>query len=118
MIRAHEIQRAAVLNHPHGLAFQPDVFTQKGRGLVAGDIGAVYLVAPAVEGDPAPLMIDFCKTALARGVTRFVLLSASLIPEGGPFRSPNLSGVAASQLCTAQGVLPRHSQSHPYQWLG
>lgn len=48
-------------------------------------IGAVYLVAPTVEGDPAALMIDFCKTALAQGVTRFVLLSASLIPEGGPF---------------------------------
>lgn len=48
-------------------------------------IGSVYLVAPAIEGDPSSIMIDFCKTALAHGVNRFVLLSASLLPEGGPF---------------------------------
>lgn len=48
-------------------------------------IGAVYLVAPTIEGSPANIMIEFCEAALAQGVDRFVLLSASLEPEGGPF---------------------------------
>lgn len=45
---------------------------------------SVYLVAPAIHGDPAPLMIDFVSEAIQRGVRRFVLLSASLLPRGGP----------------------------------
>ncbi len=47
-------------------------------------IGAVYLVAPV--GDPAPLgaMQPLIDLALARGVERFVLLSASMIDAGGP----------------------------------
>lgn len=48
------------------------------------DVSAVYLVAPAVDADPAPIMIDFAELALTRGVSRFVLLSASLLPAGGP----------------------------------
>lgn len=43
---------------------------------------AVYLVTP--PGDAAGLMIDFCGHALSRGCQRFVLLSASLLPAGGP----------------------------------
>ena len=45
---------------------------------------AVYLVAPAVDGDPAQIVIDFARLALEQGVPRFVLLSASLLPAGGP----------------------------------
>ena len=52
------------------------------RALV--DVSSAYLVAPAVDGDPAPVMINFVKRALERGVSRFVLLSASLLPSGGP----------------------------------
>jgi ergot alkaloid biosynthesis protein len=48
------------------------------------DVSSTYLVAPAIDGDPAPVMINFVKRALERGVSRFVLLSASLLPAGGP----------------------------------
>ena len=47
------------------------------------DVASVYLVAPAIE-DPAPTMINFVRRALERGISRFVLLSASLLPAGGP----------------------------------
>jgi ergot alkaloid biosynthesis protein len=48
------------------------------------DVTSVYMIAPAIEGDPAPLMIDFAAQAMEQGVRRFVLLSASLLPRGGP----------------------------------
>jgi ergot alkaloid biosynthesis protein len=47
-------------------------------------VTAAYLVAPALQQDVAPIMIDFLELALKRGVSRFVLLSASLLPAGGP----------------------------------
>jgi len=48
-------------------------------------VSAVYLVAPtSLGGDPAPMMIDFIQRAMEREVRRFVLLSASLLPRGGP----------------------------------
>lgn len=45
---------------------------------------AVYLVAPAAGGETARIMTAFIEQAVARGVRRFVLLSASLLPAGGP----------------------------------
>ncbi len=48
------------------------------------EVSAAYLVAPALDGDPAPLMINFVQRAIERGVSRFVVLSASLLPAGGP----------------------------------
>lgn len=47
-------------------------------------VSGVYLVAPAIQGDPAPIVIDFVKEAIGAGAKRFVLLSASLLPAGGP----------------------------------
>jgi ergot alkaloid biosynthesis protein len=47
-------------------------------------VSAIYLVAPPIAGDPAPMMIDFIQRARERGITRFVLLSSSLLPAGGP----------------------------------
>ena len=47
-------------------------------------VGAVYLVAPALVVDPLPMMSVFIYQALTAGVRRFVLLSASSLPEGGP----------------------------------
>ena len=41
-----------------------------------------YLVSPALVDDPATLMRPFITRALESGVRRFVLLSASAIPEG------------------------------------
>ena len=48
------------------------------------DIGAVYLVAPPLVVEPVASMQVFIEKALAKGVRRFVLLSSSAIPEGGP----------------------------------
>lgn len=48
------------------------------------DIDAVYLVAPPGVVDPLAVMLAFLQQALHSGVTRFVLLSASSIDEGGP----------------------------------
>ncbi|MEI9991287.1 MAG: ergot alkaloid biosynthesis protein [Rhizomicrobium sp.] len=47
-------------------------------------VTAAYLVAPARGGDPAQAMIGFVQAAMARGMGRFVLLSASLLSAGGP----------------------------------
>ena len=47
-------------------------------------VGRVYLVAPVGALDPYPAMAAFLGRALESGVRRFVLLSASSLPEGGP----------------------------------
>jgi ergot alkaloid biosynthesis protein len=47
------------------------------------EISALYIVAPASGADAADV-IDFMRLAVARGVRRFVLLSSSLLPIGGP----------------------------------
>jgi uncharacterized protein YbjT (DUF2867 family) len=44
---------------------------------------SVYLVPP-LAGDAAGVVIDFARAALAHGVRRFVLLSMSGLPPGGP----------------------------------
>ncbi|MBO9436988.1 ergot alkaloid biosynthesis protein [Ruegeria sp. R13_0] len=47
-------------------------------------VGAVYLVAPTDTVDSLGAMRAGLEAALASGVTRFVLLSASSLEEGGP----------------------------------
>jgi ergot alkaloid biosynthesis protein len=47
-------------------------------------VWAVYLVPPPGAGEVSAAMIAFVQTAMARGVRRFVLLSGSPMPEGGP----------------------------------
>jgi uncharacterized protein YbjT (DUF2867 family) len=46
--------------------------------------GAVYLVAPGTVGNVHALMLDFIAAAMRKGVRRFVLLSMSGLPAGGP----------------------------------
>ncbi|MFP2905308.1 NAD(P)H-binding protein [Pyxidicoccus sp. 3LFB2] len=46
------------------------------------DVDAVYLVSPAMVGDPALVMVPFIDRALARGVRNFVFLSSSVVDEG------------------------------------
>jgi uncharacterized protein YbjT (DUF2867 family) len=46
------------------------------------DVEAVYLVAPAMDGDPSHVMVPFIDRALARGVRNFVFLSSSAVEEG------------------------------------
>lgn len=48
------------------------------------DVAAVYLVAPSGAADPLAAMRPFLRASLDAGVRRFVLLSASSLPEGGP----------------------------------
>lgn len=45
---------------------------------------AIYLVAPSNVADPLEAMTPFLRRALDAGVRRYVLLSASSLPEGGP----------------------------------
>ncbi|MEJ0064287.1 MAG: NAD(P)H-binding protein [Caulobacteraceae bacterium] len=47
-------------------------------------VSAVYLVPPPGAGDVSAAMIALVQTAMARGARRFVLLSGSPMPEGGP----------------------------------
>lgn len=48
-------------------------------------ISAVYIVAPTGEESVLAGELAFIEFAAKRGVTRFVLLGSSMIPEGGPF---------------------------------
>lgn len=47
-------------------------------------VDRVYALAPGLVEDPSVLMIPVLERALAGGVRRVVLLSASVVPEGGP----------------------------------
>jgi len=47
------------------------------------DVRGIYLVAPTRNGMQLEAMGPFLRQALSQGVRRFVLLSASLLPEGG-----------------------------------
>jgi len=47
-------------------------------------VSAAYLVGPPRGGDASAAMIAFVQAAMARGARRFVLLSGSPMPEGGP----------------------------------
>lgn len=49
-----------------------------------GGVGAVYLVAPSDIAEPLDAMTPFLRRALRAEVRRYVLLSASSLPEGGP----------------------------------
>ena len=46
-------------------------------------VSAVYLLAPPLVNHAHKYLIDFSRFAISRGVRRFVLLSASLLPAGG-----------------------------------
>ncbi|HEY8479450.1 MAG TPA: ergot alkaloid biosynthesis protein [Spirillospora sp.] len=60
-------------------------WTDRGTWNAAVDgAGSAYLVSPSGVADPASLVIEFVEAAMARGVARFVLLSASLLEAGGP----------------------------------
>ena len=47
-------------------------------------VSAAYLVGPPRGGDVSATVIAFVQAAMARGARRFVLLSGSPMPEGGP----------------------------------
>lgn len=47
-------------------------------------VSAVYLVAPPGVAEPLSVMLPFLQRALEKGVSRFILLSASPLEENGP----------------------------------
>lgn len=53
-------------------------------GAALADVRAVYLVAPTDTTEPMGVMQPFLQQALGAGVSRFVLLSSSILEEGGP----------------------------------
>ncbi|NOK20191.1 NmrA family NAD(P)-binding protein [Corallococcus carmarthensis] len=54
------------------------------HGAALEGVDRMYVLAPGLVEDPSTLMIPVLERALARGVRRVVLLSASAVPEGGP----------------------------------
>ncbi|HWF00554.1 MAG TPA: NAD(P)H-binding protein [Caulobacteraceae bacterium] len=59
--------------------FDPDTWDAALHG-----VSAVYLVPAPGAGDISAAMIAFVQAAMVRGAGRFVLLSGSPMPEGGP----------------------------------
>ncbi|MBM7113854.1 ergot alkaloid biosynthesis protein [Archangium primigenium] len=62
-----------------------DWLRPEGHAAVLEGVERVYLVAPEGVPDPAAPMKTFIERALGAGMRRFVLLSSSAVPEGGPF---------------------------------
>ncbi|WP_159566025.1 ergot alkaloid biosynthesis protein [Budvicia diplopodorum] len=72
---------SSVYGHP-GVCF--DWYNKTNHADILEGIQAIYLVAPSHEIDSLKVMQPFIDLALDRGIRRFVLLSASLLEEGGP----------------------------------
>lgn len=70
------------LSGAHAVTF--DWMEDSNHSKLLKGVDGLFLVAPLVEVDPYPVMSAFLERAFEAGVKRFVLLSASLIPEGGP----------------------------------
>jgi uncharacterized protein YbjT (DUF2867 family) len=47
-------------------------------------VASIYLVAPPTVRNPYDLMLEFIQSARRKGVGRFVFLSMSSLPAGGP----------------------------------
>ena len=61
-----------------------DWFDPTSHDAALSDVDRVFMVAPIGASDPIESMAPFIDRAVERGVKRFVLLSSSLIEEGGP----------------------------------
>lgn len=59
-------------------------------------VDAIYLVAPTDRTDHLPVMRPLLEQAVERGVTQFVLLSASSLPAGGPMMGEVHAWLAAN----------------------
>lgn len=75
------------LSHSHGVKFDWDNPETWSSAFGNTSITAAFLVAPPIN-DCAPPVIKFIDFAIGKGVKRFVLLSASMLPvEDGPMMS-------------------------------
>ncbi|WP_229908453.1 NAD(P)H-binding protein [Comamonas sp. JC664] len=70
--------------HPLAEAVRFDWARTDGHDAALEGVDRLYLIAPAVDADPASLMLPFIERARARGVRRAVLLSAAVVAEGTP----------------------------------
>jgi ergot alkaloid biosynthesis protein len=61
-----------------------DWYDPRGHDAALEGVERIYLVAPVGASDPIEVMGPFIERAIAKGACRFVLLSSSLIEEGGP----------------------------------
>lgn len=61
-----------------------DWYDAQGHDAALAGVERIYLVAPVGSNDPVDVMEPFVERAISQGVRRFVLLSSSLIEEGGP----------------------------------
>ncbi|MDN3232652.1 ergot alkaloid biosynthesis protein [Priestia megaterium] len=61
-----------------------DWYDETTHNFALENINKLYLVAPVGVMDPSPIVLPFIDLALKKGVKRIVLLSSSLIDEGGP----------------------------------
>jgi ergot alkaloid biosynthesis protein len=61
-----------------------DWYDPRGHDAALQGVERIYLVAPVGANDPIEVMAPFIERAIAKGARRFVLLSSSLIEEGGP----------------------------------
>lgn len=81
-VQARVASRDVKAARPQAVHFEWENHATHGPAL--DGVGAVYLVAPAGVADPLEAMTPFLHAALNAGVRRYVLLSASSLPEGGP----------------------------------
>ena len=89
---------SSVYGHP-GVCF--DWHNKTNHADMLEGIQAIYLVAPSNETDTLEVMQPFIDLALDRGIRRFVLLSASLLEEGGPM----------------MGAVHRYLKQHAPEWI-
>ncbi|KAF7369515.1 NAD(P)-binding protein [Mycena venus] len=77
-------QHSRTIGHPEGVRFDwLDASTYRIPFDADDNIDRVYLVAPAII-DVFPPMKAFIDFAIQKGVKRFVLMSATMLKEGGP----------------------------------
>lgn len=65
-----------------GISF--DWFDASTHDAALAEVDRIFMIAPVGASDPIESMEPFIDRAIGRGVRRFVLLSSSLIEEGGP----------------------------------
>ncbi|WP_103503382.1 MULTISPECIES: NAD(P)H-binding protein [unclassified Streptomyces] len=75
-------RRATPVRDAEPVAF--DWYTPSTHAAALDGADRVYLTPPPGDPDPAAVMLPFLRQARAAGVRRAVLLSASVLPEGGP----------------------------------
>ncbi|GLU49962.1 NmrA family NAD(P)-binding protein [Nocardiopsis ansamitocini] len=87
-LRRREVEVTAASRNPPATAgirsARFDWYDPATHDAALDDVDHAYLVPPPLDPDPAAAMVPFLERARRRGVRRAVLLSASIVPAGGP----------------------------------